>query len=61
MYIQVTEEMSNPDTAARELTPLRNIRDNFRKVVITERAGSSLTEDGIEIIKLLDFMLEDAN
>lgn len=61
VYIQVTEEMSNPDTALRELTPLRNIRDNFRKVVITERAGPSLTEDGIEIIKLLDFLLTDAN
>lgn len=55
------EEMSNPDTAERELTPLRNICDNFRKVIITERAGSSLTEDGIEVIRLLDFLLEDAD
>lgn len=61
MYIQVTEDMSYPDTAERELTPLRNIRDNFRKIVITERAGSSLTEDGIQIIRLLDFLLEDTH
>lgn len=61
VYIQVMEEMSNPDTAERELTPLRNICDNFRKVIITERAGSSLTEDGIEVIRLLDFLLEDAD
>jgi len=32
-YIQVTESMNDPATRERELAPLRQIRDNYEKIV----------------------------
>ena len=57
LYIQVTESMNDPSTRERELTPLRKVRDNYRKLVITYECLSPITEDGIQIVKLMDFLL----
>ena len=57
LYIQVTESMNDPSTRERELTPLRKVRDNYRKLVITHECLSPITEDGIQIVKLMDFLL----
>ncbi|MBQ7300440.1 MAG: ATP-binding protein [Clostridia bacterium] len=58
-YIQVTETMSAPETKERELTPLRMIRDNHEKIVLVGSGGNSITEDGIRIRSLTDFLLEE--
>ena len=34
-YFQVTADMTNADTFAREMRPLENIRDNYGKIVLT--------------------------
>lgn len=57
-YIQVTESMNAPETRERELTPLRKIRDGYEKVVIALECDLTQTQDGIKIIRALDFLLE---
>lgn len=57
MYVQVTESLSDEAAAQRELAPLRQIRDSFPKIIISERQPQGLTEDGIEVWNLVDFLL----
>ncbi len=57
-YIQVTESMNMPETRARELAPLRRIRDSYEKIVIALECNLAQTQDGIKIIKALDFPSE---
>ena len=57
-YIQVTESMNEPTTRERELAPLRMIRDNYEKIVIAGNCNHPITEDGIKIIRLTDFLLD---
>ena len=57
-YIQVTESMNASETRERELAPLRKIRDSYEKVVIALECDLTQTQDGIKIIRALDFLLE---
>ena len=57
IYYQVTQEMRSEETITRELAPLKEIKDNFPKIVLTLDSNIKLTEDGIRIINLLDFLL----
>lgn len=59
IYFQVTESMNDLSTRERELVPLRKIRDNYEKVVIAGECDNPMTQDGIKIVKLTDFLLED--
>ena len=56
-YIQVTETMNTPETRERELAPLRKIRDSYEKIVIALECDLTQTQDGIKIIRALDFLL----
>ena len=58
-YIQVTETMNAPETRERELAPLRKIRDSYEKIVIALECDLAQTQDGIKIIRALDFLLEN--
>ena len=58
-YIQVTETMNAPETRERELAPLRRIRDSYEKIVIALECDLTQTQDGIKIIRALDFLLGD--
>lgn len=57
-YIQVTESMNAPETRERELAPLQKIRDNYEKIVIALDCDMPQPQDGIKIVKALDFLLE---
>lgn len=57
-YVQVTESMNAPETRERELAPLRKIRDSYEKIVIALECDLTQTQDGIKIIRALDFLLE---
>lgn len=57
LYVQVTENINAPETRERELGPLRQIRDNYEKIVIALECELPLTQDGIKIVKLMDFLL----
>lgn len=56
-YIQVTENMNAAETRERELAPLRKIRDNYEKLVIALDCDLTQTQDGIRMVKALDFLL----
>lgn len=58
IYFQVTESMNDPLTRKRELEPLQKIRDNYEKVVLAGECDNPVTQDGIKIVKLTDFLLE---
>lgn len=59
IYFQVTESMNDSSTRERELAPLRKIRDNYEKVVLAGECDNPVTQDGIKIVKLTDFLLEN--
>ena len=58
-YIQVTDSMDSLEIRKRELTPLLSIRDNYEKIVLVLNYDLAQTIEGIKIIKISDFLLED--
>ena len=56
---QVSLDMDDPQTRERALAPLRAVRDNYEKLVLTLRTLSTAPgdADGIRIVPLLDFLL----
>ena len=58
-YVQVTDNMLSEDTRERELSPLRMVHDNYEKIVIAMHADFNQDVDGIKIIKLTEFLLEN--
>ncbi len=58
-YIQGTESMNESSTRERELAPLRKIRDNYEKIVITNECLNPVAQDGIKILRLTDFLLDE--
>lgn len=57
-YIQVTESMNDKNTRECELASLRKVRDNYEKIIIAGSCDFPITQDGIKIIKLSDFLLD---
>ena len=57
-YIQVTESMLSYDVRARELAPLKKIKDNYEKIVLSLDTSLTTTYDGIKSINLLDWLLD---
>lgn len=57
-YYQVTADMTNETTFEREITPLRNIKDNYEKIVLTLDKFSLGNYEGIKVINLIDWLLE---
>ncbi|MBQ9008221.1 MAG: ATP-binding protein [Clostridia bacterium] len=58
IYYQVTEDMTSEETRRRELAPLKMVKDNYEKVIITMNTYSTASEEGIKIVRLIDFLLE---
>lgn len=57
LYIQVTESMQSPETRERELRPLRMIRDNYEKIVLSMDRNFITSYDGIKSLNLIDWLL----
>lgn len=56
-YFQVTADMTAEETFAREIVPLRNIRDNYEKIILTLDKVTLGNYDEIRIIHLPDWLL----
>lgn len=57
-YYQVSETMLAPETKEREMRPLRSVKDNFPKTVLTlDRFGLG-NYDGIQIVNIIDWLLK---
>ncbi len=56
-YFQVAYTVRDESTLARELAPLRSIRDNHPKFLLTLDNDPPLDHDGIKRINIVDFLL----
>lgn len=55
-YFQVTADMQNEYTFAREIAPLKNIRDNYEKIILTLDRFTIGNYEGIKVINLIDWL-----
>lgn len=56
-YFQVTADMTAEETFNREMYPLREIRDNYEKIVLTLDYLTAGNYEGIQVIHVLDWLL----
>ena len=56
-YIQVSADLTSEETFNREIKPLRNIKDNYTKIILTLDKYTSGNYDGIHVINLIDWLL----
>jgi len=57
-YFQVAASILDPNTLARELEPLNNVKDHFPKYIITlDDYTTNTTHNGIRVIHAIDFLL----
>lgn len=60
IYFQVSETVAGEETRTRELTPLQMVKDNFEKILLTtDTLFTGTTEDGIKIINVMDWLLNE--
>lgn len=57
-YYQVTASMTEKSTFDREMAPLRMVRDNYPKTVLTLDRFTLGNYDGIEVINIVDWLLQ---
>lgn len=57
IYIQVTESMMTEEVRERELRPLRAIKDNYEKMVLSLDTGVDASYEGIKSVNLIDWLL----
>lgn len=59
-YYQVAETLRGEGVLERELRPLRDLRDNYPKTVVTLDPMPPSSEDGIRCVNAVDFLLRRA-
>lgn len=60
-YIQVAYSLSGQGKIDQELKSLKNIKDNFKKIIITfDDIKPYTTDDGIRVVNVYDFLLIDS-
>jgi len=57
LYVQVTESMLDETVRERELRPLRSIRDNYEKIILSMDRSYITSYDGIRAANVIDFLL----
>ena len=59
IYIQVSENINDTKTLEREINPLLSIKDGYKKMIITRLNHESYLQNGIEIIDIADWLLNN--
>ena len=59
IYYQVTADMTAEETFERELKPLRLIKDNYEKTVLTLDKFTIGNYEGIKVVNTIDWLLMD--
>jgi predicted AAA+ superfamily ATPase len=57
VYIQVCYLLANTDVIEREFRPLQQIKDNYKKIVLSMDSISDFSHNGIEWINLIEFLI----
>lgn len=55
IYFQVTASMISEETFNREMRPLKNIKDNYQKIILTLDNLTVGNYEGIEVINAIDW------
>ena len=58
IYYQVTADMTSEETFEREMRPLKQIRDNYEKIILTLDKFSVGNYEGIKVINAVDWLAE---
>ena len=58
-YYQVTESLLDAEVRKREIAPLKDINDNYTKVVLSMDRSFINSDEGIQLQNIIDFLLED--
>ncbi len=58
LYLQVTYLLASPETIEREFSPLKFIKDNYPKMVLSMDNLPESNVEGIKRKKIIDFLLE---
>lgn len=59
IYIQVADNIENPETLERELSPLKAIRENYTKIILANTKHFEYDISGIKIIDLSSWLLDN--
>lgn len=58
LYLQVTYLLASPETIEREYSPLKSIKDNYPKMVLSMDNLPESNIEGIKRKRIIDFLLE---
>ena len=58
LYLQVTYLLASPETIEREFSPLKSIKDNYPKMVLSMDNLPESNIEGIKRKRIIDFLLE---
>jgi len=58
-YYQVTQSLVNEEVKNRELRSLENIEDNYEKVILTIDKSINNDYNGIKVVNIIDWLLND--
>lgn len=58
-YIQVTASLVDENTFNREMRPLKQIEDNYEKIILTLDRYTLGNYEGIKVVNIIDWLLEE--
>ncbi len=56
-YFQVTADLSSQATFEREMRPLRRVKDNYEKIILTLDRFTEGNYEGIKVVNVIDWLL----